>query len=89
MRSRSINLLTLSFLLCSCASNPHTVGQAICTQEAPRPTELQQAPPPPQFFSRCLRQILQESKIDSDCSTLSQQWQMTSPPGSAKPNTGN
>lgn len=88
--SKLIKLLIPSFLLCSCV-NSHlqpTVGAAICTQPAAQTSELQAPPPPEKFFSRCIRQILQEPQIDSDCSTVLAGFVTPSVPVSVNPNTG-
>lgn len=93
MRNRISKLTSSSiplFLLCSCV-NSHlqpTVGVAICKQPAPQTPELQAAPPTEKFFSRCIRQILQEPQIDSDCSTVLAGFVTPSVPVSVNPNTG-
>lgn len=92
MRNRISKLTSSSiplFLLCSCVNSPPpTVGVAICKQPAPETPELQAAPPTEKFFSRCIRQILQEPQIDSDCSTVLGGFVTPSVPASVNPNIG-
>lgn len=68
--SKLIALLILSSLY-GCASAPP------CARQAPISKELQQAAPPPEMFSRCLREILaygrgELDQISAGCSSFLQ-----------------
>lgn len=77
-----IAMLTLLPGLLSCASNP-PVAKAICPQP-PLPTaDMLQAPPPPQWASQCLREILTWPQIESKCLTILQQYSTRPTPDSA------
>lgn len=76
MLRRSLLLASLS-VLASCASQPRLIQ---CAPSEPLPPELTEPPPPPGWFSRCLRQITDSPKIDDDCLERLRPWLMNSPP---------
>jgi hypothetical protein len=73
----SLLLASLS-LLASCASQ-RVIAVGDCPKPEPLSAEMQRSPPPPGWYQKCLRQILESPQIDSGCLQRLQGWRTTTP----------